>query len=318
MRIADIRNNFVGTSELWHSFNVDEANEELSKQLTDEEINYMSNEKDNKKIHEITDQLKTVKFDFGKHIKKKTTDNNNNNNDPFDVFLTLRNEGGVPCEFFFKFSDDIAIKREIWMDPVEPTSNDKVEYHVLKEKIFEIEPRKSKLEPNECCNIRLRYNKKEKGDHRLRVIFQIVNGKPLIFELFAQCYSDKQGILEIKRPVLDFSYVPIGYMNYLVSPLELSNVGGVKIKYKIEAKEIDKFNNDNDHFEIFKIDSIEGSIGPGDVMHLPVFFRPLTSKLYTMNLLVHYTDEQTGPANIPIVIKGHGYQRTRSAAFGSR
>ena len=307
IKIADIRNDSVGTCALWHSFNVDEANTELQKQLTDEEINYLSSDKDNnhKKVQEFTNKLKCITFNFGKHIKKKT--HRIGMNDYFDVYLTLKNEGGVTSEFYFKFSDDIAIKREIWMDPVEPTSNDKVEYHVLKEKIFEIEPRKSKLEPNECCNIRLRYNKKEKGDHRLRVIFQIVNGKPLIFELFAQCYSDKQGILEIKRPVLDFSYVPIGYMNYLVSPLELSNVGGVKIKYKIESKEIDKFNNDNDHFEIFKIDSIEGSIGPGDVMHLPVFFRPLTSKLYTMNLLVHYTDEQTGPSNIPIVIKGHGY-----------
>ena len=307
MRIADIRNNFVGTSELWHSFNVDEANEELSKQLTDEEINYMSNEKDNKKIHEITDQLKTVKFDFGKHIKKKNTDNTNNNNDPFDVFLTLRNEGGVPCEFFFKFSDDIAIKREIWMDPVEPTSNDKLEYHVLKEKIFQIEPRKNKLEPNECCNIRLRYNRKETGEHRLRVIFQIVNGKPLICELVGQCFTDKQGMLEIKRPVLDFSYVPIGYMDYIVSPLTLSNAGGVKIRYKINQTEIDKFNEDNNHFVIFKVKEIEGSIGPGDLQYLPVFFRPLTSKQYTMNLLVHYTDEINGVRSIPITIKGKGY-----------
>ena len=303
MKIVDIRNALVGTCALWYSFNVDEANEELSKQLTDEEINYMSNEKDNtKKIHEITNQLRTVKFDFGKHVIKK-----NFNHDPFDVYLTLKNEGGVPCEFFFKFSDDIAIKREIWMDPVEPSSNDKLEYHVLKEKIFQIEPRKNKLDPNECCNIRLRYNRKEIGEHRLRVIFQIVNGKPLIFELFGQCYNEKQGILEIKRPMLDFSYVPIGYMDYLVSPLELSNAGGVKIRYKIEQGQIDKFNDDNNNFEVFKVNSTEGSIGPGDLQYLPVFFRPLTSKEYVMNLLVHYTDEINGVKAIPITIKGKGY-----------
>ena len=80
-----------------------------------------------------------------------------------DVFLTLKNEGGVLSEFYFKFPDDINIKREIWMDPVEPSSNDKIEYHVLKEQIFTIEPKKSKLAPGECCNIRLRYSIKEKG-----------------------------------------------------------------------------------------------------------------------------------------------------------
>ena len=35
IKIADIRNDSVGTCALWHSFNVDEANNELQKQLTD-------------------------------------------------------------------------------------------------------------------------------------------------------------------------------------------------------------------------------------------------------------------------------------------
>lgn len=98
------------------------------------------------------------------------------------------------------------------MDPVEPTSHETLEYHVLKEKLFEIDPRKNKLEPNECCNIRFRYHVKEKGDHRLRVIFQIVNGKPMIFELYAETHSDKKGLLEIRNPHLDFHYVPMGHV----------------------------------------------------------------------------------------------------------
>ena len=106
------------------------------------------------------------------------------------------------------------------MDPVEPSSNDKFEYHILKDKIFELEPRKGKLEPNECCNIRLKYNFKEKGKHQLHVLFQVVNGKPLIFKFDALCFTERQGMLEIKRPLVDFSYVPIGYMDYIVCPLE--------------------------------------------------------------------------------------------------
>ena len=236
------------------------------------------------------------------------------------MYLTLKNEGGVSSEFYFKFPDDINIKREIWMDPVEPTSNDKVEYHVLKEKIFEIEPRKSKLEPNECCNIRLRYNFKEKGNHKLRVIFQIVNGKPLIFELNAVTFNEKQGTIEIKKPTLNFSYVPIGYMDYIVRPFELYNVGGIKIRYKIDESVIKQFNEENHNFEIFKIDEIEGSIGPGDYKYIAVFFRPLTSKEYILPLTVYYIDDinhgkeeensnnkRPNISQIPITIKGHGY-----------
>ena len=317
IKICDIRNDIVGTNNLWHLFNVDLANEELQKQLTDEEKNYIigGGDKMDKKINEMKEKLKCIKFDFGKHIKKKNAKINY-----FDVFLTLKNEGGVPSEFYFKFPDDISIKREIWMDPVEPTSNDKVEYHVLKERIFEIEPRESKLEPGECCNIRLRYNLKEKGNHKLRVIFQVVNGKPLIMELNGICFSEKQGQLEIKRPVLDFSYVPIGYMDYIVSPIELYNVGGVKVKYKIDLNEVNKFNEENDDFVIFKLENSEGSIGPGDFKYIAVFFRPLTSKEYILPLNVYYIDDNNQPSNsnnptnnnqiisqIPITIKGKGY-----------
>ena len=319
IRIADVRNNIVGTNNLWHLFDVDQANEELQKQLTDEEINYIGEEKTDKKINDYKDKLKCITLNFGKHIKKKT-----NNNETFNVYLTLRNDGGVPTEFYFKFPGEVSIFREIWMDPVEPSSNDKFEYHVLKDKIFELEPKKGKLDPNECCNIRLKYNYKEKGNHQLHVIFQVVNGKPLIFKLNAICFTERQGMLEIKRPLVNFSYVPIGYMDYIVCPLELYNVGGVKIRYKIDKKQITEFNKRNDNFEIFKIEQLEGNIGPSDLKYIPIFFRPLTSKEYILNLDVGYADEAfyTGKSDeletqkeegiermgkIPVVIKGIGY-----------
>jgi hypothetical protein len=133
IRIADIRNNIVGTNNLWYLFNVDQANEELQKQLTDEEIYYIGEDKTDKKIKDFKDKLKCITLNFGKHIKKKQ-----NNNETFDVYLTLRNDGGVPTEFFFKFPGEVSIFREVWMDPVEPSSNDKFEYHILKDKIFEL------------------------------------------------------------------------------------------------------------------------------------------------------------------------------------
>ena len=319
IRIADVRNNIVGTNNLWHLFDVDQANEELQKQLTDEEIYYIGEEKNDKQINDYKDKLKCITLNFGKHIKKKV-----NNNETFNIYLTLRNDGGVPTEFYFKFPGEVSIFREIWMDPVEPSSNDKFEYHVLKDKIFELEPKKGKLDPNECVNIRLKYNNKEKGNHKLHVIFQVVNGKPLIFQLNAICFTEKQGMLEIKRPLVNFSYVPIGYMDYIVCPLELYNVGGVKIRYKIDKKKIEDFNKNNANFEIFKIEQLEGNIGPGDLKYIPIFFRPLTSKEYILNLNIGYADEAfyTGKndeldtqkdeglermGKIPVTIKGIGY-----------
>ncbi len=301
IKIVDLRNNIISPSKLWKNFNVDLANEELQKKLTEEEMDY-SNAKSDKKISDVTQKLKIIQFNFGtKFISKNKQESQNE-----DVFLTLKNEGGVLSEFYFKFPDDINIKREIWMDPVEPTSSDKVEYHVLKEHIFTIEPRKSKLDPGETCNIRIRYSIKEKGVHRLRVLFQVVNGKPLIFELYGETLSDKSGILSLPKNVLNFCEVPIGYMNYISSPFELRNISTLKVKYMIDKSEITKYNEFNKGFEIFKIDNYEGTIGSGETKYLIVHFRPLADIEYKLELTLYYTDEiNTSQKKITIIGKGY-------------
>ena len=50
------------------------------------------------------------------------------------------------------------------MDVVEASSNETKEYQVLKNNIFDIYPRKNRLEPNELCNIRFRYDIKQIGE----------------------------------------------------------------------------------------------------------------------------------------------------------
>ena len=301
IKIVDLRNNIISPSKLWKDFNVDKANEELQKKLTDVEMNY-SNSNTNKKISDANQTLKVINFDFGKNflLKNKTEIQN------LDVFLTLKNEGGVLSEFFFKFPDDINIKREIWMDPVEPSSNDKIEYHVLKEKIFTIEPKKSKLAPGECCNIRLRYSVKEKGKHRLRVLFQVVNGKPLIFELFGETMSDKNGTLILPKEELDFGEMPMGCMNQILFPFEIRNLSSVKIKYIIDKTKINKFNEFYQGFEIFKMDNTEGTIAPNESKYLNAYFRPLADIEYKLPLTLYYTDDVTA-GQINFLLKGKGY-----------
>ena len=307
IKIVDLRHNIISPAKLWKDFNVDLANEELQKKLTEEEMDY-SNAKSDKKISDVTQKLKIIQFNFGTKFLSKNKQETLNE----DVFLTLKNEGGVLSEFYFKFPDDINIKREIWMDPVEPTSNDKVEYHVLKEHIFTIEPRKSKLGPGETCNIRLRYSIKEKGVHRLRVLFQVVNGKPLIFELYGETLNDKSGILSLPKNILNFQDVPIGYKNYITSPFELRNISTLKIKYMIDKSEISKFNAFHNGFEIFKVDNYEGTIGSGETKYLIVHFRPLADIEYKLDLTLYYTDEiKTSQMKISIIGKGYHPLKTQ-------
>ena len=61
IKIVDLRNNIISPSKLWKDFNVDKANEELQKKLTDIEMNY-SNANTDKKISDITQTLKNICF----------------------------------------------------------------------------------------------------------------------------------------------------------------------------------------------------------------------------------------------------------------
>jgi hypothetical protein len=307
IRIVDVRNNLKSTTNLWKNLNCDEANVELSKELSEEEINFINSEKANKKIQDFYEKLKCVKFNFGKHLLKKS-EKGVKKQQKFEVYLTLKNEGGVDSEFFFKFPDDISIKREIWMDPDEPTSEGTREYHVLKHKIFEIEPRKFKLKKNECCNIKFTYNIQEKNDHSLRVIFQIVNGKPLVFELYAETHYEKEGILTIKNPELNFSSIPMGNMNPMTSVIELQNIGGIKLKYVLDESVIEEYNSQFDGFPIFKVDYAEGGLGAGDVKHLVVHFKPLTTMVYNLLIPVDYYDDVSlTHKKLYIKLSGTGY-----------
>jgi hypothetical protein len=226
-----------------------------------------------------------------------------------DVFITLQNIGGVDSKFFFKFPDDINIKREIWMESEESTSNGPDEYRVVKEKIFEIKTDQSELKPDRKCNIRIRYNIKEYGEHKLRVIFQIVNGKPIIFELYGQTFSEKDLILEIPNSVIDFHYIPMGYTIPIISPIEIRNIGGVKLKYFLDEKAVKEYNHKNDDFEVFKLDKYnEDSISSGDFKYLIAYFRPLTNKHYCVNIpLYYYYDDINKRKCAQIILQGSGY-----------
>jgi hypothetical protein len=226
-----------------------------------------------------------------------------------DVFVTLQNIGGVDSKFFFKFPDGINIKREIWMESDDSSSQGPDEYRMVKEKIFEIKPEVCELKPDRKCNIRIRYNIKEYGEHKLRVIFQIVNGKPIIFELFGQTHSERDLLMEIPNSLIDFHYVPMGYTIPIVTPIEIKNVGGVKLKYYLDEKVVKDYNTRNDEFEVFKLDKYnEDSISTGDVKYLIAYFRPLTNKHYKVDIpLYYYHDDINKKSCTYITLQGSGY-----------
>ena len=63
------------------------------------------------------------------------------------------------------------------------------------------------------------------------------------------------------------------------------------------------FNELSDGFEIFKLENIENSIGPGETKYIIAHFRPLTNMTYKLNLILHYTDDiNVGKEKITIIM----------------
>ena len=300
IKIVDIRNSIISNRILWNEFNIDEANNELGKKITEEELAFSNS---NLNIDNFIKKLKIIKFNFGKYILLSNHDKKGHQQ---NIYLTLKNKGHATCEFYFRFSDDINIKREYWMDPVESIFQDKVEYHILKEHIFTLEPKKGKINPNECINIRLRYNIKELGVHTLRVVFKIVNGKSVIFELKAETISEKVGLVNVPKKIIDFSYVPIGYKGYIGYPIEVKNIGTIRVRYSLNEKQVFEFNRKNDNCEIFKIEHNNDIIKPGHIKYIIAYFRPMTNKFYKMDLEFIYGDNENKYKK-NITIQGIGY-----------
>jgi len=93
----------------------------------------------------------------------------------------------------------------------------------------------------------------------------------------------------------------------IVCPLEIRNVGGIKIRYKINENEIKTYNTKNDDFPIFKIDNLEGPLGPSEVTYVIGSFRPLTNKEYRVVVPIEYSDGNYGVIEDKIILSGFGY-----------
>jgi|688.fasta_scaffold274991_1 hypothetical protein len=66
----------------------------------------------------------------------------------------------------------------------------------------------------------------------LKVVFQIQNGKSLVFNLKGTTLGPNEGLLIVKKTHYDLPFTPIGLLTPLRFPIEFTNVGSIKVTYK--------------------------------------------------------------------------------------
>ncbi len=93
----------------------------------------------------------------------------------------------------------------------------------------------------------------------------------------------------------------------IVCPLEIKNLGGIKLRYRVLQDEIKNYNTLNDDFPIFKLENTESSLSPGETSYIMGSFCPLTNKYYRVEVPIEYTDGINGTMETSIVLSGSGY-----------
>ena len=164
---------------------------------------------------------------------------------PRKVIITVKNYGGTTLDYSFKFPSDNKVKEELWADPGEPTEEEAYQKAILEKNIFQIKPKIGSLQPGEVKDIQLIYSpvsidmNKTSGDsrneiHKLKVVFQIQNGKSLVFNLKGTTLGPNEGLITVKKNHYFLPEAKIGLLEPIKFPIEINTVGSIKTNYKTE------------------------------------------------------------------------------------
>ena len=143
-------------------------------------------------------------------------------------------------------------------------------------------------------------------EHYLKVVLQILHGKPIMLNLRGMTLAPLQGLLAVRKTDYVLPAVPIGLLNPVTFPIEIHNVGSGKISYKVD--QTDFFEKDNESKKpIFSVKNPEGMLNPNDKCYLYCRFNPLEAKEYEFTVPVIVSDFARVIQEVQLNVRGRGY-----------
>ncbi|CAD8141208.1 unnamed protein product [Paramecium octaurelia] len=313
LKIADVRNDSISVATLWENFQINQINTELAKDLNEDEQKFLKIEQLTfDQAQQLQKRLRSYDWNFGYLPSKPQVKSRK-------IVITIQNIGGTDLEWQFKLPSDHQIELEPWADPGEPTEEDTFEKAILEKNIFQIRPKGGVIAPKSFKDIELIYTPcnldeqlKSKGisneSHFLRVVLQILNGKPLVLNLKGTTLAPLEGRLAVKKNSFELPETPVGLLQPVKYPIEIQNVGSSKVSYKTLVQEMDIDGEIIDsQFNVFDIQNPQGSLLPNEKQYLYCLFKPLEQKTYYFELLVEVSDMVKVIQPVKLAIQGRGY-----------
>ncbi|KAM3137891.1 hypothetical protein pb186bvf_009972 [Paramecium bursaria] len=313
LKIADVRNDSISVATLWENFQINQINVELAKDLNELEQKFLKIEQlTYKEAQHLQKALKSYDWNFGYLPSKPVIKSRK-------IVITIQNIGGTELEWQFKLPSDHQIDLEPWADPGEPTEEDTFEKAILERNIFQIKPKGGVIQPGSFKDIELIYtpsnfdseitkkNNLSNESHFLRVVLQILNGKPLVLNLKGTTLAPLEGLLAVKKTVFTLPETPVGLLQPVKYPIEIQNVGSSKVNYTTEIQELnDKGEIIDSQFFVFGV-TPQGSLPAGEKQYLYCSFKPLEQKVYHFQLLIQVSDMVRQIKPVILSVSGRGY-----------
>lgn len=144
-------------------------------------------------------------------------------------------------------------------------------------------------------------------EHYLRVVLQIVNGKPLALNLKGMTLAPMKGLLAIKKSHYTFPNVPIGSLLPAIYPIEMQNVGSGKVTYKADVSALSGPSEIKGSQKLLDIQNPSKTLNPGEKAYLYCLFKPSEAKRYDFELPIQVSDFVSVIQELKVTLTGSGY-----------
>lgn len=302
VQIADLRtesSTLQPQSMMWTQFQVDGINEHYQGEITEIEQSFQAAIGiDEKK--QLVKQLKMFQLLFGTSAVGSA---------PTVVYVVLSNPGRLPMRFSFQTPKNLNLENApYWCD--EKAMVDEREAHfgwVEEHNIYNIEPRSGEIAAGDFLHVKLTYHHSAIGPYILPVVFNVLEGRSVLFYFKAHTVAPNVGCLSVRSSVVPLQPVPLNAVEGPMQPVELTNSGSVAAHWRVDKQSLFEFNMKNYDFEVLKVHPAEGVLEATSSTFLHFFFTPLEAKNYVCPVRIEMLKDGRPAEELCFELRADGY-----------
>eukprot|EP00933_Yihiella_yeosuensis_P030543 TRINITY_DN24181_c0_g1_i1.p1 TRINITY_DN24181_c0_g1~~TRINITY_DN24181_c0_g1_i1.p1 ORF type:complete len:1639 (+),score=361.06 TRINITY_DN24181_c0_g1_i1:466-4917(+) len=305
IQIADLRtecDTLQPQSMMWTQFQVDGINELYRDEVTDVERRFQAAIGiDEKKL--LVRQLKPFQLLFGTAAAGSTAT---------VVYLVLSNPSRLGIRFSFQTPKNLNLENSpYWCDEKALIDDREAHFSWVEEHgIYDIQPRSGEIPPGDFLHVKMTYHHHSIGTHILPVVFNVHDGRSVLFYLKAHSVAPSVGCLSVRSSVVALQPVPLGVGHGVVQPVELTNSGAVAAPWRVDLSSIFDHNMENHDFEVLSVTPTEGILEAQSSTFLHFKFTPLEAKRYVCPVRIEMLSADGRPAEeLLFELHADGYQK---------